>query len=343
MFCCPRLWFGERAFPRVPVVGILPDLPVTLANGLSVGFVVALLLVLVLPEPKKFLTAAFTLGFVLVAFDINRLQPWFYQYLLVLAALSFTKILAEKIGIVSVILASTYIWGGIQKVNLSFAKVVAPELFGDFIRPVWFLVPLIEILVGVFLLVPRTRLIGIVGAVLMHAVLLFDIGPLGRNLNSVIWPWNFWMIAMVLIVFVKNTDSIENLSWNSAVGKAITVLVCLLPGLNFFGYWDDYLSATLYSGRSVEGYIFVTDEGAKFVPKQLDPYLIRHLDRIGFDVFRWSMAELNVPSYPQPRVFQSVARSLVNMGIPEKEMTLVLTDRPGLITSQSATRIWPIP
>ncbi len=335
----PHLWFGERFFPRIPVIGVLPDLPVVVGNVLFAGFVVGLLAVLVLAEPKRFIVVTVGLGIALVAFDINRLQPWFYQYLLILAAFAFAK---KPQVIVGVILSATYIWSGIQKLNMSFASIVVPDLFGDWLRPVWFLIPLFEVLVGVSLFIPRTRVVGIVGAILLHTALLFELGPLGRSLNSAIWPWNFWLIILALVVFAKNADPLPSLAFKSIWGKAFCALVVVMPAFNFLGVWDDYLSMTMYSGRSVAGYIFLTENGAKSVPQRLEPCLIHRPDRIGFDLYRWSMSELKVPSYPQQRVYQRIARSLVDMGIPESEMTLILTDRPGLNTTTSGVHTVPI-
>jgi hypothetical protein len=59
------------------------------------------------------------------------------------------------------------------------------------------LLPLAEAAIGVGLLFPRTRGVAWVGAVLMHALVLLSIGPVGRSYNAIVWPWNAAMIAPV--------------------------------------------------------------------------------------------------------------------------------------------------
>ena len=213
---------------------------------------------------------------------------------------------------------------------------------GDFVRRVWFMFPIIEIGVGICLFVPRIRIVGLAGAVTMHSLLFLKIGPFGQNINSVIWPWNLAMIALVIITFLKNSESTIGVAWQSTLGKFVCVLVGIFPALNFFGFWDDNLSASLYSGRSAEGYVFLTETGSKSVPRKFEPFMTRQSDRIGFDIYAWSMRELNVPPYPQVRVYQSIARSQVAQGIPEEDINLVLTDRPALTETKTNPRISPI-
>ena len=88
----------------------------------------------------------------------------------------------------------------------------------------------------------------------------------------------------------------------------MTLLAGLLPAINLVGLGDDSLSMALYSGRSRQAFVFFTEEGARRVPPDVRPYLQTGPDRIGLDLLRWPLAELNVPAYPEERVYRSIAR-----------------------------------
>jgi hypothetical protein len=327
----PRLWTAERSFPQIPVLPGLPDLPfVGVLSGL---FALALLLIAALRHPKWPIWAALVLAAVLVIFDTTRLQPWLYQYGLMLVALAAAPWKDESPGrngalsLLMLIVAATYFWSGVQKLNPAFASSVFPWFFGrysELARPYWIIAPLLEISIGLALLWPRTRMIGVGGAVCLHLFLLSMLGPLGRNFNPVVWPWNFWMIAIVLALFVRNRDSVL-VAMKTPVGAAVAVLVGVMPALNFFGLWDDNLSASLYSGRTREAFILLTREGEQRLPERVRPYVLGNGFFRGLEISRWALDDLGVPPYPEVRVYEALARKLE---VPPDEMELKVTRKP---------------
>ena len=342
----PRLWITDRAFPTVPAFSALPELPNGLCVALSCAMALLVVLAALLPRPRLLLLAIPICGAVLVLFDMNRLQPWFYQYLLMFLALGLVRWdpsddrhAKHALAICGVILGFLYIWSGIQKANPAFATNVFPwlleplaELTGDGIASIPFIAPVFETLIGILLIVPWTRTVGLIGAVGMHSLLLFLLGPFGHDYNSVVWPWNLAMLGMVLVCFLRNEEPVIRTAWNPALGKATMVLVGIMPLLSFFEKWDDYISASLYSGRTKDGWIMFSEDAANRFTDSLTPAEYERLkgafDGYSLDVTSWSMAELNVPLYPERRVYDGVAQKLRCFAAKADDVTLLVTERP---------------
>lgn len=160
-------------------------------------------------------------------------------------------------------------------------------------------VPAIEAAIGVGLLTRRFRKLAVIGALLMHAFIMLCVRPLGHDWNSVVWPWNFAMPAFVLILFWKPPDdpspsTILSPEWTFSPGTtlraAVLALFTIMPLFNFFGLWHSYLSSSLYSGTSKQGYVLEWD-GSDW-----------QITRIG----NLSAKELNAPAYPEERIFENV-------------------------------------
>jgi hypothetical protein len=178
----------------------------------------------------------------------------------------------------------------------------------------------------------------------MHGFLIVVLGPFGQNFNVVVWPWNLWMPAMAFVLFFRSPEPMLTSAWATWSGKAIGVLVGVMSIFNFFNLWDDNLSASLYSGKTRAAYIFFLNKDAvRRLPPAIQPYVHQSIDRIGIDVFRWTMGDLSVPPYPELRAFRALARGLVvRYGFPENAAILVVTERPGIGEASTSSHRQPI-
>ncbi|MEZ0325127.1 MAG: hypothetical protein ACAH95_04415 [Fimbriimonas sp.] len=299
-----RLWFGGRTFPEAPVFGWLPTVPSLVP---SISFVLSLLAAAGL---RLRWPIGMAVGFaaLLVLLDLNRLQPWMYQYVLVLVGVW----LGGRRGwaLCACVLAFTYVWSGLLKLNLSFASDVFPWL----VKPIFaaptslgFAAALFEVCVGVLLFVPRLRIFAIAGAALIHFALLWVLGPTGHNFNSAVWPWNICMPLLAFTLFFRSSEPLFPLAWSSAVGKVVLVLVGVMPALNLLDLWDDNLSASLYSGRTRDAWLRVEPHVIQEwqVPSSA---VIQRGDFFIVDLPTWALSDLNVPPYPEPRVYRIIAQ-----------------------------------
>src|SRR5262249_47743996 len=132
--------------------------------------------------------------------------------------------------------------------------------------------PAIEALIAIGLLTQKFRQAAIYTALAMHSLILVSIGPLGRDYNSVVWPWNLAMCAFLVILFWKTPFlSAREILWPSRAPfqRVVLLLLGFLPALSFFNLWDAYLSVSLYAGRRNEVTLFIDNALADRLPKNL--------------------------------------------------------------------------
>lgn len=342
-----KLWVSTREYPLVPLLNFVPPLPYPLDYllfGLLGVFLVGVLLFRGRLE-GAFVVAVLALAVLLVLQDQGRLQPWFYQYSFMLAAVGFSglgRLSTEgAMNACRLIVAFTYLWSGLQKAHVSFAEYMYPWL----IEPLTshlpsgaasalghgaYAVPVMETAIGLGLLVRPLRKPAVVGAILMHAFILFTIGPWGHDYNSVVWPWNVAMMAFVLILFWGAPDDPSFLAvvkpGGSAFRAVVLVLFAFMPMLNFFGLWDSYLSASLYSGSTESGLVYAAD-GSSWTSTSI--------------FFDKAMEEMNVPPYPEERVYKRVFADMrCEKPLPFPKPLLVVYSRPEIFSGQRSKTIY---
>jgi len=336
----PNLWQTARFYPTVPVWDALPDIPPA-AGRVAFGALLALLaLVVVLPHRRWPVLAFVAAAGTWCLWDQTRWQPWVYQYLALLTAVGVAR-RDDALNACRLVLAATYFWSGLQKLNVSFVTDVYPWLIG----PVRLLLPegpaawldgqgyavaAGECGVGVALLVPWLRLVAVPLAVVMHAGLLYCLGPTGHDWNSIVWPWNAALPVLVVVLFARTRDvPARSVLWGSWVGRGVLLLFGVLPALSFVGWWDCYLSASLYSGNTPRAQLTLDETAVEALPAELQD---RHVSYGALDLQGWALDELNVPYYPARRVFRGLARRL---GGPD-HVRLVTHDRPDWRTGERA-------
>ncbi len=218
---------------------------------------------------------------------------------------------SELFATCRLIVASIYFWSGVQKINPGFIHDVYPWLVAPFVQHLPVLlrlapaVPFLELAIGPALFFRRTRPLAMAFALVMHGFILIAIGPFGQDRNSVIWMWNLAMAAFLLLLFRHP----EPFSWQPTPFQyAVFALVSVAPALSCIGLWDNYLSWALYAGNKTESSITLTAS----IPA-LKPYLTPYEDEpnaYDLSLYDWSLGELNVPPYPEARIYRNVAAHL---------------------------------
>ena len=238
--------------------------------------------------------------------------------------------------------ASIYFWSGLQKLNPEFVSheflwVLAPirellpaeawRLFYVFIR----VTPFIEFGIGIGLLFVRTRSLAVLLALGMCSFVLWTLGPLGHNWDNIVWPWNITLALSVVILFGKtgaNPVRDDFLVRKYAPQKVLLVLFGVLPLFYFFNVWDAYLSWSLYSGTTNIATIYMSDRVKAQLPdsiQQLVKMDDRHRNFLPIEDLAFS--ELNVPPYPETRIFKSVAHKFCDAANDPREVLLVMRGR----------------
>jgi hypothetical protein len=361
-----KLWLVSRSYPHAPVADWLPAVrpPV---DYILFGLLIALLLaIVVLPRPRWFIVAFVGLAAAWTLWDQSRWQPWVYQYLFMLAALAVypwkrpRDVPAEEqaLNACRVIVAFTYLYSGLQKLNANFfadtsiwllepvVKAV-PESVGDVLMSARVVIPFVETTIGASLLINPVRTVGVVLAIATHLFILVSIGPFGHNWNATVWPWNLAMIALVVILFgdVPRLEPARML-WGlprAVFPKAVLLLFGVMPLLSFLDRWDLYLSSALYSGNTPRATLEFGGEFYRSLPEPVRDkcYPWEPPDRHGVGLSEWSMAELNVPAYPAERVFRAVGREVARRTAAQadREVVLQIDGRPNRNRVRKATRL----
>lgn len=353
-----RLWISSRLFPLAPIIRKLPAVPFPFDYiwfALILGLLAA---ICVRAQPRKLVIAFLALAGLLSLFDQMRWQPWFYQYFFILAALAFyawkeprSKNNRAALNLCALIIVSIYFWSGVQKLNASFINEVWPGMAEPLRRflpgglksfPPFtaLIIPLLEICIGLGLLTRRFRNASVIIAIATHAVILALLISEGEN--TVVWPWNIAMALMVLILFWQNREATAGqiLVPKRAFHALVLVLFGILPPLSLMGLWDSYLSSALYSGNNYRGVIYITQPVMDRLPMALHQYVWSDVQPMFLDTTLWAYGELNVPVYPEPRVFRRITEQVCTYAERPEDVQLGLREKPNLFTGVRATRYY---
>ncbi len=318
-----KVWIKDRQFPLVPVFDWL-NWPSLFHYILFVCSIALIVFLVFKPFNKIILIALLITELLSCVADQNRWQPWEYQYLFsILICIINFKDHKKIIGCIAFVMAATYIYSGIGKLNEGYLTLVWENIFlkkifkvsetsmqQSIVHYAGYITAIAETIFAAGLFFSKTKKTAAWGMIFMHLLILYAIGPLGINYNTVVWPWNILMILLLYIVFIKNQSLPINMAllwqgWNKVV------LICwgILPALNYVGLWDSYLSSRLYSGGLPLMAICLKDAGEI---DELQPYLSKkdtyHLcnGAAMVNMQIWAMKEMNVPPYPEMRVYKKV-------------------------------------
>jgi hypothetical protein len=365
MFCVglalsPHLWIGPRSYPLAPVV----DLQAGHAAAyvlFAVLFVLAVA-VLVSPRPRKFIAVFLAIIVIFCLLDQTRWQPWVFLYGFLMATLAlFSWDSGDVAGrnrtlnIARLIMAGTYLFSGLQKINLNFMQNEFPWIVSPITDVVpaaapalhWLgmAAPFIQVAFAVGLLTHRFRRMSLIVAVAMHVFILCMFGPFGLNWNNTIWPWTAAMAMLDILLFTgKQKFSWHDIVWSGRNPYHASVLVVFigLPLLSFFNLWDSYLSAALYSGNITEAEIYTNDRGRNSLPESFTALLVHTSEDTNvLNIQRWAIEDLNVMPYPEVRVYKKIAKDVcLHLRNPADLVLLVREHRLFFSKPESGYRCW---
>jgi hypothetical protein len=322
-----RVWTTYRLFPTVPVFQFLDAVPSQIHLALFLVELVLLLALVFLNKNTLVLIGLLMAEILSCILDQTRLQPYEYQCIIMAFVFLINRNKQSLIpAAVAFILVATYFYSGIGKLNTGFLKVVWENMIlrqfltipahiagNHWVYRFGYLLALAEMLGGLGLIFEATRKKAAIFLILMHLFVLALIGPLGINYNQIVWPWNLAMIGYLYIVFLNKNEQpiIFNsifLGWN----KLVFVLLGILPILNLVGYWDNYLSSTLYSGKLPKMVIGINDTSkcAELKPFFRKNTLYYYKGNAIIDVQTWGLTEMNTLPYPELRVLKQIAMKL---------------------------------
>jgi hypothetical protein len=260
---------------------------------------------------------------ILAVQDPLRWQPWFYQYLLMLVPYALLKDKKEILRMHQLILAGVYFWSGAHKFGAGFIHFWETFIVRDYamLQPYGWAIALIECTLALSLLFKTSQRIGAAAIILMHLSLLFILGPLGHNINPVVWPWNLCMIGFCALLFFTPRPLFKK-----RFPPALWPMLCLVWIMPIFSYingWPQYLSWHLYSGRGQRLLVFIRpDIVEKVDPKyrsQVKPSKSAEgLFELNFA--QWSEDALRVPLPKEDRIYFSLIQDFLETSFDPAEV-----------------------
>lgn len=315
------LWVDLADFPAVPFVRWAPSLPRAWSWLGPLALVASLGLGLTQRFGRAGMAASVPIFAALILGDQLRLQPWVYQYLVIASLLVLLPAL-HSMMFCRLFLVSIYFHSGLSKLDTAFAQEMGPLFLTTLARTLGvnasrmsdgmsLLMPMGEIVVALLLLFRRTRVLGFLGALSIHSVLLLILGPWGLGHSTIVLVWNMALVVEEYFLFWPYRGRpIGPMIWTpmtKLAGLAIGLL-CLLPFGERSGLFDSWPSHALYASHCERSRI----EATTAVPDALAPFANRvpGSTRWVLDFTRWCREVRGVPPYPQRRYANGVAEWL---------------------------------
>lgn len=368
-----KLWTPQTDFPQVPLTQLASHCP-GWVDWFCLGSLIAASAMLVIDGRRRLasrwafavMASAWALFFLL---NQHRLQPWAWQFFL----LSLVLALADDIVCVqcwSWLAISIYFWSAVSKLDFTFVHDQGPALIEALksvvgLRPglsrwtngvnVWGAIVLAvgEFAVAILLAVRQTRRFGVWLALLMHAMLLLALGPLGLRHSAGVLGWNLFFAAQTWLLFFPKRNEGTPAAMSSTIANrpksqvrlgngiavTLTVIAMIMPALESVGYCDTWLAWAVYSARSGNSEVLCESlEGPKTLNVEFDD-VVRVINGQS-EVFSrariaaWSLRELGVPVYPQYRFYVAVGRYL--HGEVQPQRVLVTNQKHNRITGTAS-------
>lgn len=364
-----RLWLPRTDFPQVPFagwfVGAPPWLDWTGLAALLAGYA-GLLIAAQSPRLLRIACLVLTAAIALMALlNQHRFQPWAYQFGLTTVVLALAPA-RQALGLLRVLTISLYFHSALSKLDHSFLTTHGQQFFLALLQSVGLsgerfpegvrqfgaaTFPAGELAVAIALLVPRTRRIGVVGAVLMHSLLLLALGPWGLGHRPGVLIWNAYFIAQAVLLFGNSrrapaiaADAVRTCRSRGVLrrrtAEAIIVAAVLLPLLEPFGLFDHWPAWALYASRPERVHVYVTEDARDRLPEEIrkhvaEPRPFERWLRVGLE--RWSLEALSAPLYPQGRFQIGTALALAERHELGNEIRVVVLGPAHRLTGKRTT------
>ncbi len=316
VFICFKLWHNSRTFPTIPVFSFLPSLTVPL-NFVLLGLLIALLIAaLFVNRPGLFIPVILGLTGLLVLEDINRLQPEFYIFSMLLFLVylhACNKVEEEKLFLIfRILISAIYIFTGLNKINACFfinvygpminkLQGVLPAPGYSLLSSLSFLIPAMEIGTGIAIWIPKLKKISFFLAAAFHLSILMMLGPLVLNSNYSVFPWNICMVVFVFVLYKHQTGYglLKSMKDNRYVQAAL-VLFVLVPSSHFLNLAGSFVSFDVYSGKYGYTYVFIPEDMYPKLPEYIKHYAIKNDNEHGdYRVYLddWAGGEIKAPIF----------------------------------------------
>lgn len=319
-----RLWWRSDEFPAVPIRE-LPSFGVYIDRLVVVLVVGSLAWIALSRRPRRSVFVLVALGLALLFFvNQHRMQPWAYQNALYSTAFACFTVQAARRW-VSALAISVYLYSSLGKFDYQFLHTVGQDFVSIALGPpgappstlrlgLAAMLPVAELAIAIGLMWPLSRRVAGVAAILMHGSLLVALGPWMLGHSSGVIGWNGLLIVQSWFLFVapvqpgvigqQGVNNNEPSPLARRVATVVLVVALLMPITERAGYWDHWLSWSLYSPHTSRVEMEVHETSLADLPQTAQPFVMNDEDNDGWQrvaLDQWSLERLGVPVYPQAR------------------------------------------
>lgn len=354
------LWTAPHSFPQIPWCQWVVHAPPLIDGLLLAAAVIAGLFVpaaRLASRGTPALTGA-KLVFSLAAgglllLDQHRLQPWAYHLLVVLLLLWLSPD-ARGLTFSRGVVLSIYVHSAVSRFDRASLELqwellaallerlgIAGRLQTDAARLRIAAAPaLAELAVALLLFLSPTRRYGRWGSVLMHAMFVLALGPLGLDHYGGVLAWNVVWIAQNVVLFSPQAATGSSPAAGRRRYRAATLLavfVIAAPLLEPWGLWDHWPSWRLYSARPARITVFIEAGTVVDLPREIQPFVGPPeplTDWCPLHLEAWSFAALRCPMYPQQRFELAVIAAVVRRARLDEGILVVVETPPDRLTGR---------
>ena len=317
-----KVWALTHNFPVIKIFTWISEMPPTITL-ICVYFIFTLLIISIFKPKKPLYLGVLLLTILLLMQDYMRWQPWEYMYGLMLIVFLFEdkNDNQKTLFALKLILSGAYFWAGVHKLNPYFINTFPLQLATEIteilsiesvsiiykISYLGYLVPLIEIAIGIGLWLKKYRKLAVIAAVITHIIVLIFQAPAGINAFGVVYPWNIAMVIFVILLFYRdNEELLIKIHVKSKLSLAVILLVWVMPVFNIFGLWHNYASFKLYTGNDTYIFAVINNDDLDAIQPNLKPYVFDSYPQLNeqFEIsknqsiisfYHWSIDELKIP------------------------------------------------
>ncbi len=350
-----NLWGGYRYFPYTPVIKInFIKAPYDcLLILFSCFFLIASLF---LKATRKFIFIALLLNVFMVLLDLNRLQPWFFYYNAVLFVFLFydgrvdnSNNFTSVFIIIQLLIASIYIYNGLNKFNSdfvqnSFIELIEPlkTLFTErqFLFFIKFAtsIPYLLLFIGLGLIIVPIRYLAITLGCLIHISLFILLFPSKTNQSYALWFMNNVFLIILFVLFSGKTKQryfSPAILFQKPIFYFVIIVFFILPTFNLFNKGAINLLCTIKNGNEDN----LTLSFTKIQYKQL-PLYVKHfcaqLDTLYvLDYNEWCLSELKTDCNVEKKVFEAIYTEIAKP-LPKfvKETQFIINTKQSVFTTK---------
>lgn len=328
-----NLWAGQRWFPKSPLFIDFTSIPAPF-DYINLGVLITLIAFAFISTSKTPTVLLILFSIYLCIDDQNRLQPWFFNYMLILVVLLFYKQRVDEPNnytmvfiSLQVLVALIYVFSGLQKMNSHFIThtytwMISPlqqilntrqmQLALHFGK----IIPHLELVIGIGLLIKPTRYIILPMVIAMHIFILLLLGPFGNSYNHIVWPWNILMIILNLLLFANvERERFFDIAilFKGVCFYLVITLMFIFPFFSFQNKYDSYLSSSLYSGNTHDCELILSDNAYAKLPYYIQNFVTTSPNHNILHIKKWALTELNTPCVPEYRIFKSVQHYIIRI------------------------------